>query len=137
MIIPCIDLMGQKVVQLVQGKEKALERTLEETLDLFEGFPLLHIIDLDAALGYGNNGAKVSALLERRRARVGGGIRSVKRARCLIEAGAEQVIIGSAAFNESGVNATFLNELVREVGITRIIIAGFIIIIITILITGQ
>ncbi len=115
--------MGQKVVQLVQGREKALERTVEEAMELFEGFPLLHIIDLDAVLGSGDNGAEVSAILERRRARVGGGIRSIKRAKYLIEAGAEQVIIGSAAFNESGVNATFLNELAREVGTARIIIA--------------
>ncbi len=115
--------MGQKVVQLIQGKEKALERTVDETLELFEGFPLFHIIDLDAALGSGDNHAMVMALLNRCRARVGGGIRSIERARDLIEAGAHQVIIGSAAFNETGLNATLLNELVREFGASRIIIA--------------
>jgi phosphoribosylformimino-5-aminoimidazole carboxamide ribotide isomerase len=123
LIIPCIDLMGHKAVQLVQGKDKALEKTVDEALKLFEGFPLLHIIDLDAALGSGDNHAEVTALLARCRARVGGGIRSVKRARDLVDGGAEQLIVGSAAYNESGVNSTFLNELAREVGVSRIIVA--------------
>lgn len=123
MIIPCIDLMDGKVVQLVQGKEMALERTVDEALDLFQGFPLLHIIDLDAALGSGDNLTLVEALLLRCEARVGGGIRSGERARDLVNAGACQVIVGSAAFTKSGINTTFLSELVREVGVDRVMIA--------------
>ncbi len=123
MIIPCIDLMGGKVVQLIQGKEKALERTVDEALDMFAGFPLLHVIDLDGALGSGSNQPEVERLLTRVRARVGGGIRSVARAKELVDAGAEQVIIGSAAFARSGVNEAFLGALVREIGEARIMVA--------------
>ncbi len=123
MIIPCIDLMGGKAVQLVQGKEKALERTVDEAVAMFEGFPLLHVIDLDAAMGLGDNQDVVFDLLARTRARVGGGIRSVTKARAFVEAGAHQVIVGSAAFTSTGVNEAFLADLVKEVGVSRIMVA--------------
>ena len=123
MIIPCIDLMGGSVVQLVQGKEKALERTVEQALAMFEGFPLLHVIDLDAAMGSGNNGEIVTGLLKRCNARVGGGVRTVAKARSLVDAGAHQVIVGSAAYSRTGVDAVFLTELVREIGCSRIMVA--------------
>ena len=55
MIIPCIDLMDGKVVQLVQGREKVLERTPDEMLDRFEGFGQIQVIDLDAAMERGSN----------------------------------------------------------------------------------
>ena len=58
MIIPCIDLMDGKVVQLVQGRKKALEgKSLDEMLRLFAGFPQIQVIDLDAAMGRGSNDA--------------------------------------------------------------------------------
>ncbi len=123
MIIPCIDLMGGKVVQLIQGKERALETTVEEALALFEGFPLLHVIDLDAAIGSGCNKVEVDQLLQRVRARVGGGVRSLERAKELVDAGAEQVIVGSAAFKGAEINVHFLNELARAIGTARIMIA--------------
>ena len=55
MIIPCIDLMDGKVVQLVQGREKAAGRSPEEMLALFSRFPQIQVIDLDAAMGKGSN----------------------------------------------------------------------------------
>ena len=56
MIIPCIDLMDGKVVQLVQGREKALEGdTADEMLRKFAAFPQIQVIDLDAAMGSGSN----------------------------------------------------------------------------------
>jgi len=123
MIIPCIDLMDGRVVQLRQGKEKALETTLAEAIAMFKGFPLLHIIDLDAAKGVGNNSDLVREAIQHFRTRVGGGVRTVETARELIHAGADQVIIGSAAFTKSGIDREFLKSLAEEIGADRIIIA--------------
>lgn len=104
MIIPCIDLMGGKVVQLVQGREKALEADGPlEMLQRFRAFPQIQVIDLDAALGTnqdkGSNDALVELIASRSIARVGGGVRSPERARALIEQGAYRVIVGTAAFD--------------------------------------
>ena len=66
MIIPCIDLMGGKVVQLVQGREKALEGgTPLEMLERFAAFPQIQVIDLDAAMGRGKNDDLVMYLAQR------------------------------------------------------------------------
>ncbi|HYL35272.1 MAG TPA: 1-(5-phosphoribosyl)-5-[(5-phosphoribosylamino)methylideneamino] imidazole-4-carboxamide isomerase [Bryobacteraceae bacterium] len=101
MIIPCIDLMGGKVVQLVQGREKALEGgTPLEMLQRFAAFREIQVIDLDAAMGTGSNDALVELIASRAVARVGGGIRSPERARMLIEQGAFRVIVGTAAFDQ-------------------------------------
>ena len=123
MIIPCIDLMGGRAVQLVQGRAKALETAIEDALESFRGFPLLHVIDLDAALGLGSNRNAISKLVRRVRARVGGGIRSVEAARALIEAGADQVIVGSAAFDGLEANIPLLQGLVNEIGTDRVMTA--------------
>jgi len=112
MIIPCIDLMDGKVVQLVQGREKALEGgTVAEMLARFRPFPELQVIDLDAAMGRGSNGRLVEFLAARARCRIGGGVRTPERARKLIELGAHRVIIGTAAFQPSGINTAFLSQL--------------------------
>ena len=75
MIIPCIDLMDGKVVQLVQGREKALEGDAPlEMLRKFAAFPEIQVIDLDAAMGSGANDALVELLASR--AQVPGGRRS-------------------------------------------------------------
>ncbi len=100
MIIPCIDLMGGKVVQLVQGREKALEGGSPlEMLGKFAAFPQIQVIDLDAAMSKGSNDALVELLASRAIARVGGGVRSAERATALIEQGAYRVIVGTAAFD--------------------------------------
>ena len=85
MIIPCIDLMGGKVVQLVQGREKALEEdSALAVLERFSAFPEIQIIDLDAAIGKGVNDELVRLLASRAVTRIGGGVRSVERARDLL-----------------------------------------------------
>ena len=102
MIFPCIDLMGGKVVQLVQGRDKALEGEAPlEMLRKFSGFPEIQVIDLDAAMGQGENGALVELLASRARCRVGGGVRDAARARRLLDQGAHRVIVGTAAFTPS------------------------------------
>ncbi len=100
MIIPCIDLQNSKVVQLVQGREKALEGAPPlEMLSRFNAFPEIQVIDLDAAMGKGENNAIVELLASRARCRVGGGVRTAQRARELVACGAHKVIVGTAAFH--------------------------------------
>jgi len=115
MIIPCIDLMDGKVVQLVQGREKALEGdSPEEMLRKFAAFPEIQVIDLDAAIGRGSNGDLVSRIASQAKIRAGGGVRSVERAQELLRQGAHRVIVGTAAFGPAGANAEFLARLDRE-----------------------
>ncbi|HEV2202375.1 MAG TPA: 1-(5-phosphoribosyl)-5-[(5-phosphoribosylamino)methylideneamino] imidazole-4-carboxamide isomerase [Bryobacteraceae bacterium] len=118
MIFPCIDLMGGKVVQLVQGREKALEGDAPlEMLRKFAAFPEIQVIDLDAAMGKGENSALVEMLASRARCRVGGGVRTPERARRLIEQGAHRVIVGTAAFTP------VMPEIAAAVGPEKILIA--------------
>ena len=124
MIFPCIDLMDGKVVQLVQGREKALEADSPPAmLARFAAFPEIQVIDLDAALGRGSNDELVRLLAGRAACRVGGGVRSVERALALVEQGARKVIVGTAAFAPSGVHHEFLAELAAAVGRDRVIVA--------------
>lgn len=125
MIIPCIDLMDRKVVQLVQGKEKFLE--LPEPLAVLENFsayPEIQVIDLDAAMGKAENNAEiVRELCRRKPCRVGGGIRSTGRAQAVVSDGALKAIVGSSAFTADGVDHEFLRSLVRAVPREKILIA--------------
>lgn len=124
MIIPCIDLMDGKVVQLVQGRDKVLEaESPDETLATFAGFPQIQIIDLDAAMGRGSNSSMVEDLARRMIARVGGGIRTVERAEQLVRQGAFRVIVGTSALSTEGPNLRFLSALKRAVGRERVTIA--------------
>lgn len=124
MIIPCIDLMDGKVVQLVQGKEKALEGEAPLVmLEKFSAFPVIQVIDLDAALGRGANDEIVELLASRATTRVGGGVRTPERARRLVERGASRVIVGTSAFTKTGVNHELLKCIAAEVGPERILLA--------------
>lgn len=120
MIVPCIDLMGGKVVQLIQGREKALEvDSPDEMIEKFADFPEIQVIDLDAALGRGSNDELVRHIAGRAATRVGGGVRSVERFEALLTQGARKVIVGTSAFTREGINADFLSQLDAE----RLIIA--------------
>lgn len=124
MIIPCIDLQDGKVVQLIQGRQKALEGAPPlEMLERFKGFPVIQVIDLDAAMGKGLNLEIVRDLASRARTRVGGGVRSAARARELVDAGAERVIVGTAAFSGNAVNEPLLKEIDRSVGRDKLLLA--------------
>jgi len=116
--------MGGKVVQLVQGREKALEGDAPlAMLEKFAAFPQIQVIDLDAAIGSGLNDDLVKLLASRAVCRVGGGVRSVTRARALVEQGAHKVIVGTAAFHGSRVNTELLAELASAIGRDRLIVA--------------
>jgi phosphoribosylformimino-5-aminoimidazole carboxamide ribotide isomerase len=124
MIFPCIDLLDGKVVQLVQGREKALEADAPlEMLRRFTAFPEIQVIDLNAAMGTGSNDELVRLAAAHARTRVGGGIRSVDRAQALVDQGAHKVIVGTAAFAAEGIDAAFLGDLAAAIGRERVIVA--------------
>ena len=109
MIVPSIDLMGGQTVQLVGGEKKALDAG--DPVPIAERFRLageIAVIDLDAALGKGDNAALIERVLKVAPCRVGGGIRSVDAALRWLDAGASKVILGTAAKPE------LLRELPRE-----------------------
>src|SRR5271170_80186 len=114
MIIPCIDLQAGKAVQLVRGRRRALAvDDILGLLDSFKDYPILHVIDLDAAMRTGSNARWIKRLCQgtKMKVRVGGGIRTVARAERIVSWGAEKIIIGSAAFHHGKVDVKFLREL--------------------------
>jgi len=124
MVIPCIDLMGGKVVQLIQGREKFLE--LPDPLAVlakFAAYPQIQVIDLDGALGRGDHSEIIRELCRRKPCRVGGGIRTVERAVHVVEGGALKVIVGSSAFASEGINAKFLEGLLAALPREKLMIA--------------
>jgi phosphoribosylformimino-5-aminoimidazole carboxamide ribotide isomerase len=124
MIFPCIDLMDGKVVQLVQGREKALEGdSPDEMLRRFAAFPEIQVIDLDAAMGRGSNDDLVRMIASKAVIRAGGGVRTVERAEALVAQGARKIIVGTAAFGAAGPNEAFLKSLCSAAGRERILIA--------------
>jgi phosphoribosylformimino-5-aminoimidazole carboxamide ribotide isomerase len=121
-LIPSIDLRGGRIVQLVQGERLALESDdVEGWIRRFERFPKVQLIDLDAALGTGDNAALVARICARLPCRVGGGIRTMSRAAHAIAAGATSVIAGSALFRNGRPDAAFAAALAAAVGRDRIV----------------
>src|SRR6185436_5558875 len=112
MLIPAIDLQDGAVVQLVQGERLAIkDDDVFRWVRRFEKFPKVQVIDLDAAMGKGDNLAIVRQIAGALRCRVGGGIRTVARAADVLAAGAHQIIAGSALFNNDGPNVAFARQL--------------------------
>ena len=119
MIIPSIDLMDGKAVQLRQGKEKVLER--EDVLELakyYSRFGEISVIDLDAAMNKGDNEALIKEICKIAHCRVGGGIRDKEKAKRILANGAKQIIIGTAA------NEEFLSKLPKTIKILITISCG-------------
>jgi phosphoribosylformimino-5-aminoimidazole carboxamide ribotide isomerase len=124
MLIPSIDLQDGAVVQLVQGERLAIRHDdVFSWVERFARFPKVQVIDLDAAMGRGDNLALVRQIAGRLSCRVGGGIRTAERARDLVAAGARGVIAGSALFKDGQPDIAFAGELVEAVGIDRVIAA--------------
>lgn len=114
MIIPSIDIMKGKAVQLKQGKDKVYENeNIEKIIEQYKIFPQINVIDLDSAMGLGDNKKLIKDICKKIKCNVGGGIRSIELAKEYIDAGANSVIIGTRA------NKDFLEELPRE----RIVVA--------------
>ena len=124
MLIPSIDLMGGKIVQLVQGEKKALEfDDFEPWLERFEKYPLVQIIDLDAAIGQGDNRPIVRSLLRRIPCQVGGGIRTPQAAQEMLADGALRVIIGSSLVKEGTIQSAFAEQLAGQLGAEKLVFA--------------
>ena len=125
MLIPSIDLMGGKIVQLVQGSKKALEfDNFQEWIERFRAYPLVQLIDLDAAMGTGNNRNQVSEIARRLPCQVGGGIRSIESAQGTLAAGARRVILGSSLISEGRINSDFAREVSEQLGAEKLVFAG-------------
>jgi phosphoribosylformimino-5-aminoimidazole carboxamide ribotide isomerase len=124
MLIPSIDLMGGKIVQLVQGERKALEFTdFEEWIARFSRFPLVQLIDLDAAIGSGSNRELVEEFARRLPCQVGGGIRSIAGAEEMLATGARRVILGSCLIRDGRPDVVFAQEAARCVGANHLVFA--------------
>jgi phosphoribosylformimino-5-aminoimidazole carboxamide ribotide isomerase len=129
-LIPCIDLQGGQAVQLVHGRRRELAiADAMSVLPRFSKYEWLHVIDLDAAMGKGDNSElarKICGEAAQRygmKVRVGGGIRGVRRAEEITKWGARQIILGSGAFKDGKINAAFLRRVCSRVGAGAIVIA--------------
>jgi phosphoribosylformimino-5-aminoimidazole carboxamide ribotide isomerase len=124
MLIPSIDLMGGKIVQLIQGSKKAVETNdFEVWIERFSQYPLVQLIDLDAAMGKGSNRALVEHFAVRLPCQVGGGIRTVATAQQTLKAGARRIIIGSALLHGGEINTSLAEELALCCGRERLVFA--------------
>jgi phosphoribosylformimino-5-aminoimidazole carboxamide ribotide isomerase len=133
MLIPSIDLLGGKIVQLVQGQTqeggepKLAFDDFEYWIGRFRSYQLVQLIDLDAAMGTGDNSALVAEISKRLPVQVGGGIRTIEGAHAVLNAGARRVIVGSSLFKEEqgigSVNTAFASDLAAAIG-SKHLVAG-------------
>ena len=124
MLIPSIDLMGGKIVQLVQGEKKALEfDNFDYWIERFSRYPLVQVIDLDAARGTGSNRLLINQIVKQLNCQVGGGIRSLATAREILDAGACRVILGSALLQNGRINTQYAATLESALGAAALVFA--------------
>jgi phosphoribosylformimino-5-aminoimidazole carboxamide ribotide isomerase len=126
MLIPSIDLMGGRIVQLVQGEKLKLAfDDFEYWIERFSSYPMVQLIDLDAAMRQGDNAALIEKIVRRLPCQVGGGIAAIDRAKQLLDAGAQRVIFGSALFsgseNVGTVNVALARTIQEEIGTTQFV----------------
>ena len=126
LVIPAVDIMGGKCVRLVQGDPTRLKVYFDNPLEAarrleVQGAELIHLIDLDAALGSGQNLEAIEKILSELRVRVqvGGGIRTLEKAETLLKLGASRVIFGTVAVQ----NPALIQEAVRRYGSPRVVVA--------------
>ena len=116
--------MGGKIVQLVQGDKKALEfDNFDYWIGQFSKYPLVQVIDLDAARGTGNNREIVNQIVRRLNCQVGGGIRNLEAAREILDAGARRVIFGSVLLKDGKINTEYAAALATSLGIAALVFA--------------
>jgi phosphoribosylformimino-5-aminoimidazole carboxamide ribotide isomerase len=124
LLIPSIDLMGGRIVQLVQGKRKELEfDNFEPWAERFSSFPLVQLIDLDAAMGRAPNSELIEFFVNKLPCQVGGGIGSIESAKNMIALGAQRIILGSRLIQEEAINSTFAEAIATEVGQEKLVFA--------------
>jgi phosphoribosylformimino-5-aminoimidazole carboxamide ribotide isomerase len=121
-LVPAIDLMGGKVVQLKKGEEKKFEsEDLDYWIEQFKEYSRVHVIDLDGAFGNGHNIDLIKKIAAELPIHVGGGIRSVADAKSILELGVEQVIFGSSLYVQNGINKNLIEEATEKLGKSKII----------------
>ncbi len=124
MLIPSIDLMGGKIVQLIQGKKKTLEfDDLDYWVERFQKYPLVQLIDLDAAMGKGENRTLLAYFAQRLPCQVGGGIRTLEAAKPILKLGARKIIVGSSLVRDGKIDTSFAANLASEIGSERLVFA--------------
>jgi len=124
MLIPSIDLMNGRIVQLQQGERLAFETDdIDAWITRFSTFSIVQLIDLDAAMGRGGNGALVERICRALPCQVGGGVRTLEAARARLDAGARRVIVGSALFDSQGVAIDRAAAFAEALGTERFIAA--------------
>jgi len=122
MLIPSIDLQNGAVVQLVQGERLAIrDDDIFKWVRKFQKFPKVQVIDLDAAMGRGDNIEIVRQIAPKLSCRVGGGIRTVARAKDVLAAGAKKIIASSALFKDGRPDLVFAKQLADGVGAEQVI----------------
>ena len=124
MLIPSIDLQNGAVVQLVQGERLAIrDDDIFKWVRRFSAFDKVQVIDLDAAMGRGDNLAIVRQIAPALSCRVGGGIRTTERAMDVLAAGAKKIIASSSLFKDGKPDIDFAKRLADAVGIEQVIAA--------------
>ena len=124
MLIPSIDLMGGKIVQLVHGEKLALEiDDFEPWIKKFEKYRLVHVVDVDAARREGSNRKLVEELSKRLSCQVGGGVATAEIAREFLDAGAKRVVIGSGVIKDEKLNLEFAADVAAKVGADKVVYA--------------
>jgi len=124
MLIPSIDLMGGKIVQLVQGSRKALEfDNFQEWIDRFAKYDLVQLIDLDAAMGRGDNQELMQEIARQLPCQVGGGIRSIEMARDVLNMGAQRVIFGSSLIRDGLIDLAFARDVAAQLSPDKLVFA--------------
>lgn len=122
MLIPSIDLMGGRIVQLVQGEKLKLAfDDFEYWIERFAGYPVVQLIDLDAAMRQGSNAGLIAQIAKRLPCQVGGGIRTAEQAKELLDMGARRVILGSVLFNSDGIAVDAAATLSAAIGHEHVI----------------
>ena len=120
MLIPAIDLMGGRIVQLVQGEElRIASDDFDYWIDRFRAYPLVQLIDLDAAKRQGDNRALIERIARELPVQVGGGVRTAQQALQLLALGVRRVIFGSALFSSTGIDTELACEIATVIGTDR------------------
>jgi phosphoribosylformimino-5-aminoimidazole carboxamide ribotide isomerase len=125
-VFAAIDLLAGEVVQLVGGRPQSMRIRLTDPVAVAQqwvkaGFQALHVVDLDAARGTGNNREVIEAILDAVNVpvQVGGGLRELSQISQIIERGAARVIVGTRAIEDS----IWLQQVATELP-NRLIVAG-------------
>jgi phosphoribosylformimino-5-aminoimidazole carboxamide ribotide isomerase len=126
LVIPAVDIMEGKCVRLVQGDPTRAKIYFDNPMEAarrleVQGAELIHLIDLDAALGSGQNLEAIERMLRELRVKVqiGGGIRTLEKAETLLKFGASRIIFGTVGIQ----NPILIQEAVRRYGSPRVAVA--------------